>query len=61
MSECEVWITNGNGTDCFIVGGLTRAEALIVKDNIEYGGLGDVTIRPVTITPPIGKPANPRS
>lgn len=33
----EVWITNGNGTDCFIVGGLTRTEALIVKDNIEYG------------------------
>ena len=33
----EVWITNGNGTACFIVGGLTRPEALVIKDNIEYG------------------------
>lgn len=33
----EVWITNANGTDCFIVGGLTRTEAVIVASNIEYG------------------------
>ncbi len=37
VSDHEVWVVNGNGSHSFIVGNLTRPEALIVADNIMYG------------------------
>ncbi|QXO14361.1 hypothetical protein SEA_CHASER_134 [Mycobacterium phage Chaser] len=33
--EHSVYMNTPNGTPCFIVGGLTKAEALIVKSNLE--------------------------